>query len=171
MAWIHQTHGIPLQLADTPAGSGFGWHGMGGNAWGGHPGCPGDQRKAQRYTILVAAKAILQPAPAPAPKSQPAQPIHPKAPPWPLPANHYFGLITGPAASHGGYYVSERPFIVQIQRRLQAMGYAPRTPGWADGIYEQPTQNAVTRWQHAKWAKYTSRYGEVWSDDWQRLFT
>lgn len=52
VAWMHQEHGIPLQLADTPSGRGFGWHGMGGAAWGGHPSCPGDKRKAQRQQIL-----------------------------------------------------------------------------------------------------------------------
>jgi hypothetical protein len=52
VSWAHLTHGIPLQLAETPAGTGLGWHGMGGDAWGGHPGCPGDLRKAQRAEIL-----------------------------------------------------------------------------------------------------------------------
>lgn len=52
VAWLHATHGIPLQIANTPNDHGFGWHGMGGSAWGGHPDCPGPQRKAQRQQIL-----------------------------------------------------------------------------------------------------------------------
>ena len=51
-AWEHTTFGMPLVAIDTPGASGFGWHGMGGVAWGNHPGCPGDIRKAQRAQIL-----------------------------------------------------------------------------------------------------------------------
>src|SRR5512144_129507 len=90
-------------------------------------------------------------------------------PAWPLPRNEYFGLISGPSQSHGGYYAWERPYVKFIQERLQAMGFAPRTPGWADGIFEQPTKDAVAAWQRAEWARFTTRYGEVWSDDWARL--
>lgn len=53
--WLHNTHGIPYVIANEPGQRGFGWHGMGGNAWGGHPGCPGDLRKAQRAHILALA--------------------------------------------------------------------------------------------------------------------
>lgn len=59
--WLHATHGIPLQVTDTTAGSGFIFHGAGGTAWGGHPACPGDLRKPQRQLILN----LLKPAPAP----------------------------------------------------------------------------------------------------------
>jgi hypothetical protein len=57
LRWIHATHGIPLVLADEPGQAGFGWHGMGGAAWGGHPDCPGDKRKADRAGLLEQAKA------------------------------------------------------------------------------------------------------------------
>jgi len=50
--------GFPLQLSDSPSVKGLGWHGMGGAAWGGHPACPGDVRKAQRPAILALAKEI-----------------------------------------------------------------------------------------------------------------
>ncbi|WP_367137917.1 N-acetylmuramoyl-L-alanine amidase [Saccharothrix sp. HUAS TT1] len=100
------------------------------------------------------------PAPGPAPS--------PSAPAWPLPRNEYFGLITGPAQSHGGYYPHERPHIVRIQQALQRKGFAPAYAGWADGIYEQPTANAVAAWQRAHMPG-TTRYGEVWWDDWAKL--
>jgi hypothetical protein len=29
----------------------------------------------------------------------------------------------------------------------------------------------VAAWQRAKYAQQTSRYGEIWSDDWARLFS
>jgi hypothetical protein len=71
-AWGHVHRGWKLQLAEKPGDYGFGWHGMGGQAWGGHFGCPGDKRKAQRKAVIERAKALLDaghrpPAPQPAP--------------------------------------------------------------------------------------------------------
>jgi hypothetical protein len=57
-AWGHLRYDWPLQLAEKPGDPGLGWHGMGGSAWGGHTGCPGDIRKAQRAQILARAKQI-----------------------------------------------------------------------------------------------------------------
>jgi len=50
--WGMASYGWPKQLCDTVGGSGFAWHGLGGQAWGGHIYCPGDPRKAQRADIL-----------------------------------------------------------------------------------------------------------------------
>lgn len=94
----------------------------------------------------------------------------PTAPRWPLPAGHYFGLISGGNKSHGGFYAQEKPLVRKVQLRLQALGFAPKVNGWADGIYGQETVNAVTAWQRAKWRKQTTRFGEVWADDWKHLF-
>lgn len=58
--------GFPLQVTDSPDMKGLGWHGMGGVAWGDHPNCPGDVRKAQRPAIIALAKEIragVQPPP------------------------------------------------------------------------------------------------------------
>ena len=52
-AWGQHVYGWPGQSADSPGQTGFGWHGMGGNLWGGHFGCPGDQRRGQRKQILA----------------------------------------------------------------------------------------------------------------------
>lgn len=55
--WLHDTHGVPFQITDDPnSGHGFGWHGMGGSAWGGHDYCPGPERRAQRAHILQLAQ-------------------------------------------------------------------------------------------------------------------
>lgn len=59
--WGHQVHGWPFILAEVPGQVGFGWHGMGGGAWGGHTGCPGDLRKAQRPEILRRASGASPP--------------------------------------------------------------------------------------------------------------
>ncbi len=60
-AWISQNFNVPLVATDDPNGSGLGWHGMGGDAWGGHLQCPGDPIKAQRPQILAVAIAIVNP--------------------------------------------------------------------------------------------------------------
>lgn len=58
-AWLVQVHSIPIQLADSPSGRGLGWHGMGGVAWGNHPGCPGSANVALRPSNLVRVAQIL----------------------------------------------------------------------------------------------------------------
>lgn len=55
----HQEHGIPLQLANTPSQRGLGYHSMGGDAWGGHYGCPGPRIIAQRTQIIARAEALV----------------------------------------------------------------------------------------------------------------
>lgn len=91
-------------------------------------------------------------------------------PPFPLQRGHYFGLISGPAQSHGGYYPNERPYVKLIQQALQRKGYAPNWPTWADGLYEQPTYDAVAAWQHDHMPG-TRYYGQVWADDWAALLS
>lgn len=54
-AWGHDRWGWAFDLADKPSAIGLGWHGMGGAAWGSHPGCPGELRKSQRPQIITAA--------------------------------------------------------------------------------------------------------------------
>lgn len=50
-AWLHETHGIPFVITDTPGQPGFITHQDGGAAWGGHA-CPGPYRASQRQQIL-----------------------------------------------------------------------------------------------------------------------
>lgn len=66
-AWGHQQFGWVNAQANAPGQLGLGWHGMGGVAWGNHPGCPGDLRKAQRAAILAAAFPVPAPQPVPTP--------------------------------------------------------------------------------------------------------
>jgi hypothetical protein len=51
--WMLDAHGPPNVLTDDPNGAGLGWHGMGGDAWGGHHGCPGEARKAYRSSMVA----------------------------------------------------------------------------------------------------------------------
>jgi hypothetical protein len=48
-------------------------------------------------------------------------------------------------------------------------GHSNHDDGWADGKFEQPTIEAVTRFQRAH-LPGTQFYGQVWSDDWVVLF-
>lgn len=112
------------------------------------------------------------PTPVPPPAGQ--IPAAPGLPAWPhqMAPGHYFGLKTGPVVSHGGAYAWERPFVKLIQQRLIAKGYVPGVKdwrsGWADGIFEQPTADAVTRFQRREMPG-TRFFGQVWADDWARL--
>jgi hypothetical protein len=110
----------------------------------------------------------------PAPSTPPTGRLHRV---WPryMKTGHYFGLITGPTEAHGGYYVYEKSDVQAIQQRLISLGFVPGVTnpasGWADGKFERQTAAAVEKWQRARYARYTTRYGEVWRDDWARLFT
>lgn len=57
-----------LQITDSVNTEGLGWHGMGGQAFGGHFQCPGPVRAAQRPQIVALAMSIRQGAAAPAPE-------------------------------------------------------------------------------------------------------
>jgi peptidoglycan hydrolase-like protein with peptidoglycan-binding domain len=114
------------------------------------------------WEALIQGKSGSNPAPAP----NPTPPSN--VPAFPLPQNHYFGLITGPNESHGGYYANERAWVKLIQEALQRKGFAPNNTEWADGKYEQPTKDAVAAWQRATMPG-TTRFGEVWWDDWAQL--
>ena len=100
--------------------------------------------------------------------------LPPVAPPWPLPKTEYFGLITGPRQSHGGFYAKEQPSVREIQQALIRKGYVPGISDpnsrWADGIFEQQTADAVARFQHAEMPG-TTYFGQVWRDDWAKLLS
>lgn len=112
MAWLHVTHDIELELAEKPGDKGFGWHGMGGAAWGGHTSCPGDQRRAQRHEILVRARAIVA-GQAGKPAQHPARGPVPQTPIDSRPANQYhFQLFTAAGdRKHRVYAVAPGQFV------------------------------------------------------------
>lgn len=119
----------------------------------------------------VAAKLRQAPVAPVVPKAAPPKP---SIPPFPLPSGEYFGLITGPNESHGGYNSFERVWVKAIQQRLIKKGFVPGVTningGWADGVFEEATKLAVTRFQR-KYMPGTKFYGQVWSDDWRKLFS
>lgn len=162
LAAYHQGMGLRLRRARTPGERGLGTHKMGGVAWGGHP-CPGKIRSRQRRDILALARGHV-PTPTPTGPHLRRQ--------WPayMGEGDFFGLITGPDNEHGGIDAAEQADVKAIQLRLQVLGFAPNTAGWADGIYEQPTVDAVAAWQRARTAEQDPD-GRVRRDDWRKLFT
>lgn len=130
--------------------------------------CPASLSGDQRDGYMSRAQAYFDGAPVAAAPAAPSAPAggHVDLPAWTLPAGHFYGLVSGGEDSHGGYYEGERPAIRQIQRWLIKHGYAGAVPdSWADGIYEQPTADAVTAFQHAERPNSTDRWGEIWADD------
>lgn len=185
-AWGHQTEGYPLELMpdSRPTSRGIGWHKLGvrpfvapgGEVWSSAYGkiCPGLAKIGQIPGVRDRAREIVGQTPAP-PVQAPAPPSIPPCPGLPafgLPAGHYYGHKNGPARSHGGYYASERPAVQAAQRRLIAKGYVPGIrdwrSGWADGLFEDETVSAVTRFQRAEMPG-TQFFGQLWADDWRRL--
>ena len=123
-AWGHERYGWPFTLAESPDGRGLGWHGMGGKAWGGHPDCPGEIRKAQRAQILARARIIagVHPPKESAPKSNgvPAAGL---------------GLTPGARVLRVGSHGEDVRFL---QRWIGAA---------ADGDFGPSTERAVERYQ------------------------
>lgn len=133
-AWVVRTYpSIPYRVANSPSERGLGWHGMGGAAWGGHTGCPGDHIKAQLQKIVDRAKEINGAKPAPVYA--------------PFPGAKYFyygrtsGLITelGKAlvrAGYKGYRVGPGPVFTPADKR--GVKWFQEKQGWsgsdADGI-------------------------------------
>jgi hypothetical protein len=131
-AWIHKTYNASLQSTDDPNGSGLGWHGMGGNAWGGHFDCPGDPIKAQRPRILARVGEILGSGTAPVPAPTP--------PP----------VASGPAFP-GEYLSVKSPMlhdnnVREWQQRMHDRGWTITVDGW----YGPASANVCRAFQQEK---------------------
>lgn len=89
---------------------------------------------------------------------------------WPayMPAGHYFGLITGPERSHGGYYATERSDVMAIQARLRMFGQSLVV----DGRFGPSTAAAVAWWQKARVPTTPkANLGRLDAVAWTKLFT
>ncbi|RLP08919.1 N-acetylmuramoyl-L-alanine amidase [Propionibacterium australiense] len=129
-------------------------------------------RRAQAYYDGQNPGTVSTATAKPASGGKPALPANYPLP-WPLPQGHYYGPVDGPEDSHGGYYAAERPQVRAIQQALIACGYVPgitdTSSSWADGVWEQPTTDAVVRFQRDMRPTGTDRWGEFWADDCQTL--
>jgi len=177
-AWAHELHAIPHQLIPSPTGGGYGWHVMFGapGPWTSVSGkvCPGqpriDQLKGTIFPAIFGDKPVKRPVPVPAPVA-----AKPSSLSFNLPAGHYYGNITGPAASHGGYYASERAAVKVIQQWLIFRGCVKgvdssrwATSTWADGVWGDPTDKAMALW-HSRFYPGQPFPKQCWGDDLARL--
>jgi len=153
VAKAHEEYGVQLFSIDRPGLRGLGWHGMGGQAWGGHPDCPGDPVKALRPVILGHAALILGSGVPPTPV--PAR----TAPPWP-------GRILRVGV--------EPPIIgadvLEWQRRMQLRGWRIS----ADGEYGPQSAGVCLAFQRDSTAhnwplQEDSEVGPLtWAASWER---
>lgn len=127
LAWLHTRYAVPLQSTDDVNGKGLGWHGMGGAAWGGHTGCPGDPIKAQRGAIIATAAAILGGATKPT--------VHL--------AHVVAAAKTDPGAAQG--HTTYRADVLLVEKALDAEGYL--SPNYVDGSFGTKTIRAYQLWQ------------------------
>lgn len=145
--------------------------------------CPGHLASSQHarymeraqawYDAMAGNTAPTQAAPAPAPSPVPARPKPAPLPAFGLPAGHFYGDINGGEDSHGGYYLAERPKIKLIQQWLIYFGCVPGVTSiddpWADGVWEQPTTDAMANFQRRYLPNSTTLWGQCWSDDYAEL--
>jgi hypothetical protein len=160
----HRDMGLTLAVANTPGAKGLIVHSAGGAAWGGHS-CPGVLRAAQRAHILDVTRSKLSPMPGP---QHQAKMLHRRWPKY-MGQGDFFGLETGGRNSHGGFFPSERADVAAIQDRLHKLGFYHG--GDMRGHFRDDTRHAVANWQKRYFQRTTTRYGEVWQDDWNHLFT
>lgn len=71
LAWLNRSYGIPLVLCNVPGQRGLAYHGLGGDAWGGHPDCPGTPIIDARPQLLARAAQLAGQAPPKAPDADP----------------------------------------------------------------------------------------------------
>jgi hypothetical protein len=146
LAWLHTKHAVPLQSTDDPNGNGLGWHGMGGAAWGGHTGCPGDAIKAQRGAIIARAKVILGIVPTP-----------------PKPAYEPF-----PGAS---FFAAGRrsPIIAAMHKRLVAEGCNHYQSSTNADVWGSGDVNSYAAWQRKLGYTGSGADGTPGPSSWSKL--
>jgi hypothetical protein len=143
-AWAHRADpvGFPFRTSESPTEAGFGWHGMGGVPWGGHIGCPGDVRKAQRPLILAQALVLVHPTPATIPRRT--------------------TVPGGPPAYPGLLHIGDAgPAVYAVQEQLRARGWRVGN----NSIYDAHTAAAVAEFQADKNLRVDGVVGPVvwWS--------
>ena len=125
---------FPMQITDSPATEGLGWHGMGGAAFGGHYDCPGDVRKAQRPQIVALAVAI---------RSGTAPPSSTGTTGWQEAIMNALPTLQQGSADHAGAVM----FVHRAQALVKVIGQVNSIPAAAsllvDGNFTQPTAAAV----------------------------
>lgn len=130
-----------------------------------------DQVREQLFQAVLAAYNAFAGGSTPAPPP-PRPASRPGTFTWPFSGRHHFGNIAGDDYSHGGYTAQERVWVKIIQQWLIYRGCVPGITdwwsGWADGLWEDATDDACIRW-HARYYPNQPAPKEIWSDDYARL--
>ena len=137
-AWGFAEFGWPLAVVDSTIAHGLTWHGVGGAAWGGHTGCPGEIRKAQRPAIIARSREILG-----------ISASHSTV----VDLSHIVDAAKrDPGAAQGS--ASHRPDVLVVEKALRAEGLLSNT--WVDGSFGSKTVTAYAALQR--------RYGYTGKD-------
>lgn len=130
-----------------------------------------DVRRQQVHDFIAGKTGQLPPLPTP-PIVVPSIPALPGQPAWDLPSGHYFGNKAGPAASHGGFYPSERDNVQWIQRKFIALGCVAGQndwrSSWADGLWEDAT-TAACRVFFSRFRNSQPIHTQIWKDDYAAM--
>lgn len=116
-SWINQVYRVPFQVTDSVDTPGYGWHGMGGVAWGNHPDCPGEPLKAIRHLVVEYAAST---------------PVHLPGAPW---NGRYLAWK----------YLSTGSDVAHVQQKLKERGYTE--VGAIDGKAGRLFDSAVRHYQ------------------------
>ncbi|WP_344105143.1 N-acetylmuramoyl-L-alanine amidase [Nocardiopsis rhodophaea] len=167
LAWAHEVYGIPLRRTNSTSGSGLGWHGMGGSAWGGHESCPGSRIVGQLDEIVSRARKLAGNGDTPG--SSGGAPSTGSAPGFPLPHRWAFGPRTGPNWQVSGFY-SHRSDLRRWQQRMLDRGWYGI--GAADGLYGPRTARVARQFQAEKGLHTDSLIGKAtWDAAWTTRVT
>lgn len=164
VAWLKGHEGgpaynFPLSVTDDINTPGLGWHGMGGDAWGGHFNCPGDPVKAQRQTILAEAGRILGGNP-PTPPPPVVWPPAPHPIPHPVPPGY--------VPPWPGRMIHQPPIMNGADVRTWQAKMAAR--GWTitvDGAYGPASESVCKQFQAEKHLGVDGIVGPItWHQTW-----
>ncbi len=127
--------------------------------------------------VLQLAAGQVPAPPPPTPQPQPAGIPRPPVLRWTLPAGHWLGNVAGPARQHGGdlrWDTREtHDLVANVQAWLIYRGAAGpdhdwRARTWDDGIWQGPTDAAMTAWHRTSYP-HQQFPAQCWPDDYRRL--
>ncbi|MFF7358572.1 MULTISPECIES: N-acetylmuramoyl-L-alanine amidase [Streptomyces] len=130
-AWGRDEWNWPLVVVDSTTAHGLTYHGIGGDAWGGHTGCPGELRKAQRSRIIARAGEL----------------VTPPAPHRTVSVAH---MVTAMKADGAGpqSHVTYKTEALLLESALYAEGLLEKQ--WVDGSLGIKAREAYATWQRSK---------------------
>lgn len=102
--------------------------------------------------------------PAPKPKPKPSG----KAPAFPLPSGHWFGVESKNPKNHSGYWAEDRPHIETWQQKMKDRGWTISV----DGIFGPGSAKVASQFQREKSLREDNAVGhESWAATWEEPVT